>query len=335
MRWELSEVAITGKVANICKPHLTCRKKKKKWAKLAIRLANAAVLPMVLKSAIELKVIDIISTSGDGVFLSPWEIESRLPTKNPDAPLMLDRMLRLLLSYDVLKCCVKRGDNGQFERAYAAAPVCKFLVQKSESGWKVCWSFVLAAPRQGLDRELISGYHILEGGIPFNGAFDYYGRDERLEGGIPFNGAFEGLKAVVDVGGGIGISLDIKDINFDLLHVRDDAPSYPGVEHVGGDMFQSVPKGGDAIFMKNCWEALPNSGKLIIVEFILPETPENSLSSKITCDLDLFMLAILGEGQERNLKEFEVLAVKSGFSGCEVICTAYNSWVIEFKKIVD
>ncbi|XP_031263655.1 caffeic acid 3-O-methyltransferase-like [Pistacia vera] len=94
-------------------------------------------------------------------------------------------------------------------------------------------------------------------------------------------------------------------INFDLSHVKADAPSYPGVVYVGGDMFLSVPKGGDAISMKlisstisvqwilhdwsdehclkilkNCWEALPNSGKVIIVEFILLETPDNSLYSK-------------------------------------------------------
>nr|DAD41948.1 TPA_asm: hypothetical protein HUJ06_016271 [Nelumbo nucifera] len=40
----------------------------------------------------------------------------------------------------------------------------------------------------------------------------------------------------------------IKGINFDLLHVIEAAPSYPGVKHVGGDMFEYVPK-GEAIFM--------------------------------------------------------------------------------------
>ncbi|KAK4857305.1 hypothetical protein QYF36_026720 [Acer negundo] len=48
----------------------------------------------------------------------------------------------------------------------------------------------------------------------------------------------------------------IKAINFDLPHVINDAPSYPGVEHLSGDMFQSVPK-GDAIILKwilNCWD---------------------------------------------------------------------------------
>lgn len=48
---------------------------------------------------------------------------------------------------------------------------------------------------------------------------------------------FEGVKSVVDVGGGIGASLkiilsyypSIKAINFDLPHVIQHAPSHPGI----------------------------------------------------------------------------------------------------------
>lgn len=103
--------------------------------KLAIRLCNAVVLPMVLKSALELNVIDTLFASGNDAFLSPSEIASRLPTKNPDASVLLDRMLRLLASYDILKCSVRtNGENGQVERLYAAAPICKFLVKNEDGG---------------------------------------------------------------------------------------------------------------------------------------------------------------------------------------------------------
>ncbi|CBI34619.3 unnamed protein product, partial [Vitis vinifera] len=72
-----------------------------------------------------------------------------------------------------------------------------------------------------------------------------------------FASGFEGLKPLVDVGGGNGSILNvivskypsIKGINFDLAPVIEKSPSYPGVEHVAGDMFTSVPN-GDAIFMK-------------------------------------------------------------------------------------
>ncbi|KAJ0024325.1 hypothetical protein Pint_08158 [Pistacia integerrima] len=343
--------------------------------KLAIRLANAVILPMVLKSALELNLLDIISASADGAFLSTSEIATRIVTKNPDAPVLLDRMLRLLASYDILKCSVRMGEDGEVERVYGAAPICKFLV-KNQDGGSVAPLFLLHHDK--IFNE--SWYHlndvVLQGGIPFNRAygmtaFEYLGTDQRFN--RVFNQAmsnhttlimkkvldvykgFEGLQVLVDVGGGIGVTLDIinskyphiEGINFDLPHVLADAPSYLGVKHVGGDMFVSVPK-GDAIFMKwilhgfndehclkllkNCCEALPNSGKVIIMESILPVTPMNTVTSHIVFEQDLLMLAQTLGGKERTQKEFEALAVKSGFSGCEVICNAYNNWVMEFRK---
>ncbi|OMP05462.1 hypothetical protein CCACVL1_01893 [Corchorus capsularis] len=50
--------------------------------KFAIRLANAVILPMVLKSALELNVIDTIFAAGDGAFLSPSEIAGTSPVFN-------------------------------------------------------------------------------------------------------------------------------------------------------------------------------------------------------------------------------------------------------------
>lgn len=64
---------------------------------------------------------------------------------------------------------------------------------------------------------------------------------------------------IVDVGGGVGMAVAeivkahprIRGINFEisdvvaLLHQS----TYPGVTHLGGDMFHAIPY-GDAIFMK-------------------------------------------------------------------------------------
>lgn len=66
----------------------------------------------------------------------------------------------------------------------------------------------------------------------------------------------EGIRSLVDVGGGDGTTLEnlvkacpwIRGINFDLPHVVSVAPRRFGVEHVGGDMFKSVPK-ADAAFL--------------------------------------------------------------------------------------
>lgn len=90
---------------------------------------------MVLKSAIELDIIEIIftATSEGGCacisVISPAKIAARIPSKNPDASVLLDRMLRLLASYDILKCSTCIKENGEVERAYSEGPTCKFLVK--------------------------------------------------------------------------------------------------------------------------------------------------------------------------------------------------------------
>ena len=99
----------------------------------AMQLASASVLPMVLKSAIELDLLEIIAKAGTGAYLSPSEIASQLPTINPDSPVLVDLILRLLASYSVLTCTLRTLPSGKIERLYGTAPVCKFLT-KNEDG---------------------------------------------------------------------------------------------------------------------------------------------------------------------------------------------------------
>ncbi|KAA8540099.1 hypothetical protein F0562_026791 [Nyssa sinensis] len=341
----------------------------------AIQLASASVLPMVMKSAIELDLLEIMAKAGPGAYISPSELAAQLPTKNPDAPVMLDRILRLLASYSVLNCTLRNLPDGGVERLYGLAPVCKFLTRNADG--------VSMAPLllMNQDKVLMESWYylkdaVLNGGIPFNKAygmtaFEYHGTDPRFN--KVFNQGmsnhstitmkkiletykgFDGLGSVVDVGGGTGATLNmivskhptIKGINFDLPHVIEDATSYPGVEHVGGDMFVSVPK-GDAIFMKwichdwsdehclkflkNCYKALPDNGKVIVAECILPVSPDARLATKNVIHIDVIMLAHNPGGKERTEKEFEALAKGAGFQGFRVMCSAYNTWVMEFLK---
>ncbi|KAK3042829.1 hypothetical protein RJ639_001102 [Escallonia herrerae] len=341
----------------------------------AMQLASASVLPMVLKSAIELDLLEIMAKSGPGAFISPSELASQLPNQNPTAPVMLDRILRLLTTYSVLNCTLKNLPDGRVERLYALAPVCKFLVKNADG--------VSVAPLLLMNQDKVlmeSWYHlkdaVLDGGIPFNKAygmtaFDYHGTDPRFN--KVFNlgmsnhstmtmkkiletyDGFQGLTSVVDVGGGTGATLNmivskyptIKGINFDLPHVIEDAPTYPGVEHVGGDMFVSVPK-GDAIFMKwichdwsdehcvkflkKCHEALPDHGKVILAECVLPEAPDTTPATQNVVHIDVIMLAHNPGGKERTEKEFEALAKEAGFKGIRKACCAFNTWVIELCK---
>ncbi|KAI4344890.1 hypothetical protein L6164_012072 [Bauhinia variegata] len=112
-------------------------------------------------------------------------------------------------------------------------------------------------------------------------------------------------------------------------------------------MFASVPK-GDAIilkavchnwedekcvqFLRNCYQALPQNGKVIVVEFVLPETPEATDASKLVSNLDNLMFITVG-GKERTEKEFENLCKRSGFSKFQVACHAFSALgVMEFYK---
>ncbi|KAK8466251.1 hypothetical protein PHAVU_008G040166 [Phaseolus vulgaris] len=139
----------------------------------------------------------------------------------------------------------------------------------------------------------------------------------------------------------------IKGINFDLPHVIENSPPVPGVEHVGGNMFEGVPQ-GDAIMLKaichnwsdekavellsNCHKALPPKGKVIVGDFILPEDPEPTNEHKMISILDNIMFITPG-GRERTEKEFESLGKSSGFSRFQVVCRAFSTMALmEFYK---
>lgn len=99
----------------------------------AMQLASASVLPMVLKSAIELDLLQLIKKAGPGAFVSPVDLAAQLPTTNAEAPVMLDRILRLLASYSVLECSLRELPGGGVERLYGLAPVCKYLTKNEDS----------------------------------------------------------------------------------------------------------------------------------------------------------------------------------------------------------
>ncbi|KAK4391102.1 Caffeic acid 3-O-methyltransferase [Sesamum angolense] len=114
------------------------------------------------------------------------------------------------------------------------------------------------------------------------------------------------------------------------------------------DMFVEVPK-GDAILLKfilhnwsdekcikllkNCYEALPNKGKLIVMDYILPNSPQTDIHAKYVTKLDVIMSTKL-EGKERTKDEFETLATKVGFAEFKVVCCVYGMWIMEFIKSI-
>ncbi|KAK6272650.1 hypothetical protein POUND7_009733 [Theobroma cacao] len=342
----------------------------------AIQIVTSNALPMSMHAAIQLQLFEIIAKAGPDAKLSPKEIAVQLRTKNPDAPSMLDRLLRVLASHNIVGCSVaddEQGNNPQ--RLYSLTPVSKFFVP-NEDGVSLGPLMSLLQDKVFLDSWSQLKDAILEGGIPFDRvhgthAFEYPDKDPRFN--QVFNTAminhttiivkkiletykgFEQLNRVVDVGGGLGVTLSIitskypsiRGINFDLPHVIQHAPAYPGVEHVGGDMFKSVPK-GDAIFMKwilhdwsdehclkllkNCYNAIPDDGKVIVVDAVLPIVPEANAFVRGTSMMDVLMMTQNPGGKERTKPEFEALATKAGFAGIRYECSVCNFWVMEFFK---
>nr|POE55748.1 caffeic acid 3-o-methyltransferase [Quercus suber] len=270
----------------------------------AMQLVNSCALPMALQSTIELGVFDILAKAGPGAKLSPSQIVAQMPTKNPEATVMLDRILRMLASHSVLGCSVVADEFGSYQRLYSLSPVSKHFV-RNEDGVSLGPLMALLQDKVFLDSWPQLKDAILEGGIPFNRvygmhAFEYPSMEPRfnqvlntamlnhttivIKQTLESYKGFEQLRQLIDVGGGLGVTLNlitsryphIKGINFDLPHVIQHAPPYPGVEHLGGNMFESIPK-GDNIFMKwilhdwndehcvkllkNCYNAIPHDGK--------------------------------------------------------------------------
>ncbi|XP_031274691.1 caffeic acid 3-O-methyltransferase-like [Pistacia vera] len=138
----------------------------------------------------------------------------------------------------------------------------------------------------------------------------------------------------------------IKCVNYDLPSIIEKSTSYPGMEHVAGDIFVDIPK-GEAIFvkwmlhswddkhcvkiLKNCHEALPAHGK---VDLVIPEAPETILAAKSLFQLDMLMMNMNSRGKDRTRKEFQSLGEDAWYSHIQVPCSAFNFSVIEFYKSI-
>ena len=84
--------------------------------------------------------------------------------------------------------------------------------------------------------------------------------------------------------------------------------------------------------MKNCYDAIPNDGKVIVLEAHIPIVPENGYASKSTAQLDVLMMTQNPGGKERTKQEFTDLATRVGFRGIRYECCVRNFWVMEFLK---
>jgi SAM-dependent methyltransferase len=153
---------------------------------------------------------------------------------------------------------------------------------------------------------------------------------------------FAGHDVVMDVGGGDGTMLarllathdHLKAVLFDIEEGLGEAARILAAQGVSdrcdirvGDFFVDVPTGADLYLLKNvlhdwdderatailanCRRVVPDGGAVVIIEALLPESPDSSVNPQVYLS-DLNVLVNLG-GKERTLAEFGRLCSRAGF----------------------
>ncbi|XVE76083.1 hypothetical protein DITRI_Ditri12bG0144500 [Diplodiscus trichospermus] len=345
-------------------------------ARLAImELSNIISLPMALTAVVRLNVPDAIWQDGANTPLSPVQILSRILPSGGGDPDNLQRILRLLTSYGVFTEHLDNSDSP--ERKYSLTDTGKTLVTDSE-GLSFA-PYVLQHHQDALMRVWPFMHETVldptsEPFVKVHGeeAYSYYRKRPEMVGlmqkamsgtAAPVMRAilnkydgFKGVKRLVDVGGSTGDCLRMilqkhphinEGINLDLPEVVAKAPEIPGVTHVGGDMYKSVPA-GDAIFMKwmlnwtdeecklimeNCYKALPFGGKLIALEPVVPNESDDGLRTRALLGGDIFMMTIYRpKGKHRTEEEFKQLGLSAGFPHFQAFYFDYYHTLLEFQK---
>lgn len=110
----------------------------------AMLFRNSNLFPMVFKAAIELDLFSIIAKAGPGAHISAAKVASQLPTNNPSASSMLDRVLRFLASHSVLAYSLRTLEDGRTEKLYGLTPPLNFssaTMMKMNPSGLIFWPF--------------------------------------------------------------------------------------------------------------------------------------------------------------------------------------------------
>ena len=230
---------------------------------------------------------------------------------------------RFFPAWDGLDHSVKSGEPG-FDRAFGS-PV---------------FDFVMANPEVGPIFDAgMSSFH----GYETAAMLDVYD--------------FSGVKVLADIGGGNGSLLTgvlkrypaLRGILFDLGHVVGRAvENLRGAgladrcQVVEGNFFETVPAGADAYLFRHiihdwtdeqslqilghCRTVIPESGRLLLVECVVPPGNEPSASK----DFDITMMTFPG-GMERTEPEFTALLDRAGFKLASVTPTSTMVSVVEAR----
>nr|UVB78653.1 O-methyltransferase 1 [Cnidium monnieri] len=303
-----------------------------------------------VKCAVELGIPDILENHTEPMTLS--QLSSALACRS--TPLF--RIMRFLMNIGLFK--EKRTNQGSM--GYVQTPMSRLLVKDGKNSLASMFLFVngsvMTAPWNFLSAHVLDdraspftyahgmgSWKLAAGNPDFRKLIDdAMACDTKMTVPAVLDGCpelFNGLSSVVNVGGGNGAAVRIlvercpwiHGINFDLPQVVSVAPVCEGIEHVGGDMFMSVPKANAAFLkwvlhnwsddecikiLKNCREAIAEygtSGKVIIVDAVI-EGNGGDKPKNMGVLLDLIMLAQTDKGKERTAREWTFIFREAGFT---------------------
>ncbi|OWM91081.1 trans-resveratrol di-O-methyltransferase-like [Punica granatum] len=317
------------------------------------------VSSMCLKCSLELGIPDAIQSHGGPMTFK--QLVEAIPVC-PGKARCLYRVMRVLVHWGFFELQIrKRGGAHEDEEAYSLNSASELLLRDNPVNLEPFVRFMLdpvsiksmdclSSWFQNDDLSPVETAHGLKAwdlvarnpelGCLFNGAM---ASDSRLVARVLTDHckwAFEGLKSLVDVGGGTGeTGKAIADAFphmectvFDLPHVVAGLQGTRNLKYVGGDMFNEKIPPADAILLKwilhdwtdeesvkilkKCKEAIPRKeegGKLIIIETVMDDPTVGDENIKETQLLaDVVMINVLGF--ERNKEEWAKLFAHAGFS---------------------
>ena len=252
---------------------------------------------LVLRSAVELRIADIIHSHGQAMSLS--QIASKIASSSLNI-MCLERVMRMLVRKKIFTAHCNEQPSGETLTLYGLTTTSKWLLHDQELS--LAPTFLTFTDHSITKPWYEISSSIKEGGIPFVKA---HGESiwEMASNNLEFNSLFnqgmvgytkltldaitKGYKdgfselegSLVDVGGGMGRLVanivktypHIEGINFDMPHVVANAPLHPGVTHVGGDIFKEIPSAENIIIKsvlldwndEDCIRILKNCQKAI------------------------------------------------------------------------
>ena len=171
--------------------------------------------------------------------------------------------------------------------------------------------------------------------------------------------SYDGINVLADIGCGAGAVMTatlqrypaLRGILFDQAHVLERTADHirsAGVEGrcemQAGSFFEAIPAGADAYSMRhilhdwtddlcvrilsNIRKVIPAGGRLLIIEAVVPEGNEPSMSKLF----DMFMM-IFPDGRERTEAEYRKLLAASGFTMHSVTPTLSPVSVIDARPV--